>query len=522
MPRPAPEVFERLLRRVDVPAWQADPPSRPTSGVHEAFTGEHLADVPLATAEDVTDAFARARAAQVAWAARPVRERAAVLTRFADLVHVHRDALLDLVQAETGKNRASALEEVIDCFLNARFYAARGPRWLAPRRVTPMLPVVTRARVEAMPRGVVGVITPWNYPLSLAMTDALAALLAGNAIVMKPATLTPFSALAGVELFDRAGLPRDLWQVVPGSGREVGGAIVESCDYLMFTGSSATGAELAGRMASRLVPFSAELGGKNPLIIGPGVDLARVADIAVRACFASAGQLCMSIERIYVDAGSYDDFCRLFAERVRAMRVAPGYDWGPEMGCLVSADQLAVVEEHIADAVARGARVLAGGRRRPDLGPTFHEPTVLVDVPANALAFSEETFGPVVSVSPVASLEEAVERANDSVYGLLASVFCATDAEGAAVASRLRTGMVVVNEGYAPAWASLGGPSGGMGRSGVGYRHGREGLLTYTHQRTIATQARWLSLDAPPFVERDRWPEVLERASNLLRYLPGR
>lgn len=521
MPRPSSAVTARLLRRVDIPAWQEDPASRPTKAIREAFTGEVIAQVPMGTAADVATAFARARAAQVSWAARPLRERAAVLARFADLVHSHRAELLDITQCETGKNRASALEELLDVMLNARFYASKGPGLLAPKQVTSMLPGLVKTRVEYVPRGVVGVIAPWNYPLSLAMSDALAAILAGNGVVMKPASLTPLSALAGLELWEQAGLPRDLWQLVPGAGGEVGDAILAECDYLMFTGSSATGAQLAQRIAPRLVPMSAELGGKNPMIIGAGTDLRRVAEIGVRACFASAGQLCISVERIYVEQPGYAEFCRVFADRVRRIRLGAAYDWSAEMGCLVSVEQLQTVERQVADAVAKGARVLAGGRARPDLGPTFYEPTLLADVPPDAECFAEETFGPVVSIYPVADLDEAVERANASRYGLCASVFCATDELGSQVASRLRTGMANVNEGYAPAWSSLGGPSGGMGISGLGYRHGSEGLLKYTHHRTIAVMSRRMHLGGPR-IGRQLWPEVLEWATYLMKYLPGR
>ncbi|HBX81787.1 MAG: succinic semialdehyde dehydrogenase [Propionibacteriaceae bacterium] len=522
MPRPDSGLLRRLVQRIDVPAWQSDARARPTSTVREVFTGDALVDVPVATTVDVADAFARARRAQPAWAARPVKERAAVLARLADLVHARRADLLDIVQAETGKNRLSALDEVMDVLLNARYYAAKGPGLLRPHRVTTAMPVITRARVHHRPLGVVGIIGPWNYPLALGVSDGLAALLAGNAVVLKPATLTPLSALFGADLLVEAGLPRDLWQVMTGAGREAGAAIVQECDFLMFTGASETGATLAAAASRRLVPFSAELGGKNPMIVGAGADLAAVADIGVRACFASAGQLCVSIERIYVEASIFEAFCETFVRRVEAMRVGPGYGWTVDMGSLASAEHLAVVQEHVRDALAKGARLLTGGRRRPDVGPTFYEPTVLTDVPASALCAREETFGPVVSLYRVESLDAAVAQANDSSYGLASAVFCATSAQGEAVAALLRTGMVSVNEGYAAAWSSLGGPAGGMGISGLGYRHGREGLLKYTHAQTVATQTTLLNFGGPRGMDQQRWASFLEGASNLVRLLPGR
>lgn len=521
MPRPRPQRLAELATRVDIPAAQADPSARARYDVVEAFTGDVIGTVPVGTEQDVADAFVRARRAASAWQEVEVTRRAEVLTRFAALVHRHRAEILDIIQAETGKNRTSALDEVLDVILTARFYAAGAPKWLAPRRISGAIPMLTKTTVVHQPRGVVGMITPWNYPFSLSMGDGLAAVVAGNAVVHKPASLTPFSTLVGMELWREAGLPADVWQVVPGSGSQVGSAIVDRCDYLMFTGSSATGTELGAAVGRRLVPFSAELGGKNPMIVGAGADLERVAEIAVRACFASAGQLCMSIERIYVEASVHEEFCRVLTRRVAAMRLGAGYDWAPEMGSLVSTDQLAVVRDHIDDAVAKGARVLVGGRHRPDLGPMFHEPTLLVDVPPEAAVYAQETFGPVVSIYPVADLDEAVARANDSEYGLASAVFCATDEEGEAVAARLDTGMSNVNEGYAVAWSSLGGPSGGMGISGVGYRHGREGLLKYTQARTIAVQSRRMHLGGPAFLPRSAWASMLTATTDLMRFRRG-
>lgn len=524
MPRPLPATLARYLARIDVPAWQADRTARPERVIREVFTGRDLARVPVADATDVAEAFERARRAQVEWARRPAAERAAVLTRFADLVHEHREELLDVCQAESGKVRAHALEEVLDVMLVARYYAKHGPAWLGPERVPGVFPVATRARVTHTPRGVVGVIAPWNYPLSLSVSDGLPALLAGNAVVVKPDSQTPLTALAGALLLEEAGMPRDLWQVVTGPGSVVGTAIVEHCDYLMFTGSTATGRTLGAQVGARLVHWSAELGGKNAMIVGPGVDVDKAVEVAVRACFANAGQLCISMERIYVVGEGYEPFLEAFSRRVAGMRLGGGYGFEPEMGSLISEDQLAKVSEHIADAVSRGARIVAGGRARPDLGPLFHEPTVLVDVPDDAVASRTETFGPVVSVYRAPTLDDAVDAANDTDYGLNTAIYCADDRQGADVAERVHTGMVNVNEAYGVAWASVAGPSGGWGASGVGVRHGREGMLKYTRTRTIATQSRLLNLAGPTFVRVPArvWSPILARATHLMKYLPGR
>jgi len=521
MSRPAQHVLERLRSLVAIPEYLADPSSRGTVTVDEVFTGVPLAEVPEGTADDVAAAVERARVAQFEWASRTPAKRAEVLERFGSLVLEHRDELLDVVQAETGKNRASAQEEVLDCVITARHYATTGPRTLRTHRSAGMLPGLTKTVVRYHPKGVVGVIAPWNYPLTLAVTDALAALLAGNAVMVKPATITPFSALAAAELLYTAGLPRELFQVVPGSGRVVGTAIVDTVDYLMFTGSSATGRTLGRRAGERLIGYSAELGGKNAMIVTAGADLDTVAEVATRAFYSNSGQLCISIERVYVERRVARALEEKLVRRIGAMRVGPGYEFGPEMGSLISRDQLETVTAHVDDAVAKGARVLVGGRARPDLGPLFYEPTLLADVPEDATCRGEETFGPVVALYPVDTVDEAVERANDTEYGLNSSVFAGSDAEGEAIAARLRTGTVNVGEGYVAAWGSVGAPMGGMGISGVGRRHGEEGLLKYTEPQTVATQ-RLMHFGGPGFLDQQRWQQVLAPATAALRFLPGR
>ena len=521
MSRPSAHVYDRLRDLVAIPEFRADPTSRPSTTINEVFTGEPLAEIPAGTAEDVVGAVDRARAAQVAWAERDPADRVAVLKRFATQVMRNRGELMDIVQAETGKSRTSAQEEVLDCLITARHYERTAPGLLAPKRVPGMLPGLTKATVRRHPKGVVGVIAPWNYPLNLAATDALAALAAGNAVVIKPASITPFCALAAADMLYRAGLPRELFQVVPGSGGTVGGAIVDNVDYLMFTGSTATGRTLGSRCGERLIDFSAELGGKNAMIVTEGADLDRVAEVATRAFFSNSGQLCISVERVYVERSIAAELTEKLTARVKAMSIGPGYDFTAEMGSLISRDQLDTVTAHVEDAVAKGARVLAGGRARPDLGPLFYEPTLLADVSEDATCFGEETFGPVVSIYPVDSVEEAIAEANNTEYGLNSSVFAATDAEGEAIAARLRTGTVNVGEGYVAGWGSVAGPMGGFGASGVGRRHGDEGLLKYTESQTIATQ-RVMHMGGPSFLPRKRWQQMLAPATNAMRFLPGR
>ena len=517
MPVPSAATFARLADLIAIP----DAADRPTRSVVEAFTGKELATVPVGTAQDAQDAIARARVAQKEWATRPVTERAAIFHRYRDLVLENRDALMDMAQAETGKSRAAAQEEVLDISMTARHYARVAPKLLRPRRISGMLPGLTKTVVRYQPKGVVGVISPWNYPMTLAVSDAVAALLAGNAVVLKPDSQTPYCALACVDLLYQAGLPRDLFAVVPGPGSVVGTALVENTEYLMFTGSSATGQLLAEQAGRRLIGFSAELGGKNPMIVTAGANLREVTDAAVRACYSNSGQLCISIERIYVEESIAPEFTRLFGERVRNMKLGAGYDFGTEMGSLVSEAQVKAVSSHVDDAVVKGATVVAGGKARPDLGPLFYEPTVLTGVPEDAECYRDETFGPLVSIYPVADVDEAIERANDTEYGLNASVWAGTKAEGEAIAARIHAGTVNVDEGYAPAWGSTGAPMGGMGVSGVGRRHGDDGLLKYTEPQTIAT-TRILNLGGPRGLSPKVWAKIMPPFVKALQWIPGR
>ncbi|MBN1091672.1 succinate-semialdehyde dehydrogenase (NADP(+)) [Blastococcus sp. TML/M2B] len=477
-----------------------------------------IGEVPVCTAEDVAEAQRRARAAQAEWAARPLAERRAVMLRYHDLVLERQDQVLDIVQVETGKNRVSAFEELADVALTARYYAHAAARHLRPARRRGALPLLTRTVEHHHPKGLVGVIAPWNYPFTLAVSDAIPALLAGNGIVLKPDAQTPFTALIAVELLFEAGLPRDLFQVVTGVGADLGAPLIEGVEYLMFTGSTATGRIIAEQCGRRLIGFSAELGGKNPMIVLADADVDKAVEGAIRACFSNSGQLCISIERLYVEDGVYDRFVAAFAARVGAMRLGAGLDWEADMGSLISRKQLDVVTRHVDDAVAKGARVLAGGKPRPDLGPLFYEPTVLEGVTEEMELARAETFGPVVAVTRVADAEEAVRRANDTAYGLNASVW-STPRHGAEVATRIQAGTVNVNEGYAAAWASIDAPMGGIKDSGVGRRHGREGILKYTEAQTVAVQ-RGRAIGPVPGLPLEKYAATMTASLKLVKRLP--
>ncbi|GAA5163846.1 MULTISPECIES: succinic semialdehyde dehydrogenase [Amycolatopsis] len=480
------------------------------------FTGLVTATLPQATDPDVRKVFGEAREAQRSWAARPVRERQQVLTRLHRLILDRQDEILDLVQLEAGKARLDAFDEVASTALVAGYYGKHSARILGDRRVAGVLPLLTKAGELRHPKGVVGVISPWNYPLALTSMDVLPALVAGNAVVQKPDNQTALSALWLHELAEEAGLPAGVWRIVLGRGSQIGDALVEESDYLCFTGSTPTGKELAAKVARRLTGYSLELGGKNPMIVLPDAPVAKAAAGAVTACFSSAGQLCVSVERIYVHESIREEFTRAFVAKTEALRLGGELGYGADMGSLTSESQLATISAHVEDARQKGATVLTGGRPRPDLGPLFYEPTVLTDVPETAELFAGETFGPVVSIYGYTDIEDAIERANDTTYGLNASIWTGNQAAGWAVASRIKAGTVNVNEGYSATFGSVALPMGGMKESGYGRRNGAEGLLKYTESQSIAVQ-RGLRLRPPRLVPPKLWTGGMTAGLRLLR-----
>ena len=500
----------RLTRRVTAGA-------RPETQTTTApWTGEVLAELPCSTPADVSTAYDVARSAQQAWARRPLADRARVLLRFHDLVLSRQSEVLDLIQLETGKARKHAFEEVGDVAIVSRHYGVSASRYLRPRRRPGLFPVATRVDELHHPRGVVGIISPWNYPFTLAVSDALPAFLAGNAVVLKPDTQTALTALWSHELLVEAGLPEGLWQIVLGDGPVLGPEIVKHADYVSFTGSTRVGREIAQQAGERLIGCSLELGGKNPFLVLDDAPLERAAEAAVRAAFSTAGQLCISMERILVSERVHAAFLDRFLRRVRALRLGTGLDFSADMGCMVSARQLEVVSRHVEDARAKGATVLAGGRPRPDVGPLFYEPTVLTGTTKAMEVCADETFGPVVSVSTFTDDDEAVARANDSDYGLNAAVWTGDLSRGRRIAARIEAGTVNVNEAYGAAWGSVAAPMGGMKDSGVGRRHGAEGIWKYTETQTIATQ-RFLGVAAPPHVSDEQWTRIMTGALRAMK-----
>ncbi len=514
-----PRVTSGLLAGLAQRAAAAGPHELMT--VEMPATGTPLGQVPRCTPADVTAAAQAARAAQPGWARTPVRDRSAVLLRFAQLLLDRQAEALDLIQLENGKARRHAFEEIIDVAMNSRYYARTAPRLLRPRRRAGALPGLTQTWEVRHPKGVVGVIAPWNYPLTLGIGDIVPALAAGNAVVLKPDAQTPYTALWSAALLGEAGLPPGVLQVVTGSGAELGPALIAGSDFLMFTGSTATGRSVAARAAERLIDYSMELGGKNAILILADAGLGRAVPGAVRAAFTGTGQVCVSAERMYVEDAVWDEFVPRFVQATRALRLGHELGYRPDIGSLASAKQLEAVAGHVTDAVGKGARVLAGGRARPDIGPYFYEPTILTGTTPQMLLSAEETFGPVISLYRVASAGEAVAMANDSRYGLSFSVWTRDARKGRRIAGRLAAGNVNINEAYAATWASVDAPMGGWKDSGAGSRHGEHGLLKYTDSQNVAQQ-RLLPLAPPGPVPAAVYARLMTAAVRMLQRLPGR
>jgi succinate-semialdehyde dehydrogenase / glutarate-semialdehyde dehydrogenase len=510
-------VNSAMLARLAARAAVAE--GAPPLAIEAPFSGDTLATVPQGTAADAGAACEAARRAQREWARRPFAERAVIMLRFHDLVIDNAAEILDIIQLETGKARRHAFEEVLDVAIQARYYAHTAEAFLRPRRCQGALPVLTKAWECHRPRGVVGIIAPWNYPLSLAIGDAIPALMAGNGVALKPDAQTPFTALWAAGLLREAGLPPGLLQIVTGRGAELGVPLLDGSDYLMFTGSTATGRIVAAQAAERLKDCSMELGGKNALLVLPDASLGRTVAGAVRGITANSGQLCISIERVYVHDAIYDAFVPRLVEALRAVTLGASLTFADDMGSLISAGQLDKVGAHVGDATGRGAEVLAGGKARPDLGPYFYEPTLLAGVTEDMDLCRAETFGPVAAVYRCASTQEMVERANDSGYGLNASIWTRNTRRGVELAAGIQSGSVNINEAYAATWASA-GPMGGFKESGLGRRHGRPGIVKFTDAQTVAVE-RLLAIDTPPFLSHAQYATVMGAAIKLLKHVPG-
>jgi succinate-semialdehyde dehydrogenase/glutarate-semialdehyde dehydrogenase len=483
-------------------------------------SGKRIYELPQLSAEQVALEVDRARDEQIDWAAMPVFERAEIFLKLHDAILENEDKILDLLQLETGKSRAHAYEEFSGAVGITRYYAKVAEKALSIKKAATGVPVLLKTFVRQEPIGVVGIITPWNYPLALAMMDVVPALIAGNTVVHKTDNQTTLISLLVRLLAVESGLPEDVWRIVAGDGAVVGNAVTDNVDYVAFTGSTSTGRVVAQHAAARLIGFSLELGGKNPAIVLPSADAAKAAEIVVAGWLGNAGQLCVSISRVYVPHAIKAEFEKELIAVVQKLKVGKSNDFDFDLGSLTSAAQLARVERYVNDAKQKDAHILVGGHALPDAGPYFYAPTVITNIGDDVLLKREEVFGPVLSVYGYDDIDEAIDSANDSEFGLNSSVI-GNRKDAVKIAARINSGSVNINEGYRASFASFGAPMGGTKQSGFGRRNGIGGLLKYTEAKSIGIARSFMGIGLPNNAKQwHRMIPLMRTLAKILRRLP--
>jgi acyl-CoA reductase-like NAD-dependent aldehyde dehydrogenase len=474
-------------------------PVKKISSVNPA-TGEILRELECVDAQQVSDTVSRARAHQTAWAVTPMRQRISILRAFQDLLHRKKSDIAAAITRESGKPMTEALTTEVLVVLDATRFLIENAYQLLRDEPLPHGSLATKLKSGYLvrePYGVIGIISPWNYPFSIPATETLAALVAGNAVVLKPSEFTSLVALELQSMLHAAGVPEGIFQVVVGDG-STGAALIHSpINKLIFTGSASTGKRIAVAMAERLLPVVLELGGKDPMLVLEDADVDVASSAAVWGAFVNAGQACLSVERCYVHRSLYPAFLQACVEKTNKLRAGNGLDPETEIGPLIHERQLQVVAAHVEDAVAHGARILAGGSRIPELGKNFYRPTVLADVTQEMRIMSEETFGPVLPVMAFDSDDKAVELANDSAYGLAASIWTRNSSRGEALARRIHAGTVMVND-VVSCFGISEAPHGGVKASGTGRTHGRFGLEEMV-------RVKYVDCDLMPSMKKPWW-----------------
>jgi acyl-CoA reductase-like NAD-dependent aldehyde dehydrogenase len=485
--------------------------------VENPATGAVIRTLPVTSPDDVRAMAERARAAQPGWEALGFEGRGRVLRRMQKWVVDNADQVVRTIVEETGKTHEDA--SVVELAYGAGalgFWAKHAPDYLADEKVRTSNPFVLGRKlvVRYRPVGVVGVIGPWNYPMTNSFGDAIPALAAGNAVLLKPSEVTPLTSLLLAEAFRECGMPDNVLQI-PIGGAETGTALIDAVDFVMFTGSTATGKKVMARAAETLTPVALELGGKDPMIVLADADIERAANAATYYSMQNGGQTCVSVERVYVEAPIYEKFVDAVTERVKALRQGPPAGPGSvEVGAITFAPQLEIIRRHVEEARDAGARITTGGHVGTGSG-RFYEPTVLADVDHTMSAMTEETFGPTVPIMKVADAEEAVRLANDSDYGLGASVWTKDLARGEAIARRIESGYACVNDANVNYFAyEL--PMGGWKSSGLGVRHGAAGIRKYTRQQAILVTRLAMKRDVHFFPYTARTTNLLGRLTKLL------
>jgi acyl-CoA reductase-like NAD-dependent aldehyde dehydrogenase len=493
------------------------PSATDTIEVENPATGQVIRRLPVTTPDDVQAMAERARAAQPAWEALGFEGRGRVLRRMQKWVMDNDQRVIQSIVDETGKTyEDAAVAELVYGAGALGFWAKHAPEYLADEKIRTSNPFVLGRKlvVRYRPVGVAGVIGPWNYPLTNSFGDAVPALAAGNAVILKPSEVTPLTSLLLAEGLRECRLPDHVFQVAVG-GAETGTALVDAVDFVMFTGSTATGKKVMARAAETLTPVSLELGGKDPMIVLADADVERAANAATYYALQNGGQTCVSVERVYVEAPIYDRFVDAVTERVRALRQGPPN--GPasvEVGAMTFPPQLEIVRRHVEQAREAGARITTGGHAREGAG-RFYEPTVLADVDHSMTAMREETFGPTVPIMKVADADEAVRLANDSRYGLGASVWTKDLARGEQIARRIESGYACVNDANVN-YLAYELPMGGWKDSGLGVRHGAAGIRKYTRQQAILVTRLAMKRDVHFFPYKARTTKLLGRLTKLL------
>jgi acyl-CoA reductase-like NAD-dependent aldehyde dehydrogenase len=465
----------------------------------------------------VPQLLAKARKAQSEWARAPIQERCALIGVLQKKILAAADALAGVVVRESGKPRVEAkFADVFVALDTAAYFAEYGGRLLKPEKVPhhSMAAKLKSGTVFYEPLGVLGIISSWNYPLAIPFSQIIPAVAAGNAVLCKTSDFTPECGELIAKLFAAAGFPEGLVTILQG-GADVGQALIDARpDKVLFTGSVATGRRVAEACARQLVPSVLELGGKDAMVVLDDADLDIASSAAVWGGYCNCGQVCLSVERLFVEASISDKFISACVEKTQRLRLGPGSDAQSDVGPLIRPQHVQRMTDLIADAVQKGAKVLCGGRARPELGPGFFEPTVLVGVDSSMALFKDETFGPILAVQVVRDSDEAIRQANDTEFVLAASVWTRDTAKGKAIARRLRVGTVMVND-LISAFAIAEAPHGGTGLSGWGRTHGKAGLMEMVN-------LKYVDVDWLPRMEKPWWyrynPDLEKAVDAVLRF----
>lgn len=487
-------------------------------------TGEVLGEVPVQGADEVRAAVERARHAQLTWSELPIEARCERVLALRDAIVDHADDLVTLLSQECGKPRFEALvHEVMVVADLATYYGKRAPKILAPRELELHLLRHRRSYVHYAPRGVIAVISPWNFPFVIPIGDAITAMIAGNAVVLKPSEVTPLIALKFKEVFDKSGMPKDLFQVVTGDGSTGAALIDANPDKVVFTGAVSTGRKIAAACGERLIPVTLELGGKAAAIVCEDADVERAARAIVFAGFANSGQVCIAVERVYAHQAVHDALVARIVKLTKELRQGDPASEEVDVGAMIFPRQVEIVEELLADALAKGARLETGGKRRPGKGQ-FFAPTVLTNCTQDMRVMCDEIFGPIVPIMKVASEEEAIALTNDSTLGLMGYVFSKDRVRSRRIAERVRAGTVMVND-VLNAYATPEAPFGGVKNSGYGRVHGDEGLrdmceirhVNYNRVPTLKREPVWFPYKKRAYGTMTRLMRVFMRSGSTMK-----